>query len=548
MTASWQERLLGQTVGHYRIVKCLGSGGMGAVFLGEHPRIQSQVAVKILHRRYVAEPSIVRRFLDEARAVNRVGHPGIVRIHDSGTDENVGVYLVMELLQGQTLLACLEAVGMLDPDLVARWLRQAAGALAAAHGEGIIHRDLKPSNIFLVDDAEVVGGWRVKVLDFGVAKLIEDQDSGGGQTRTGMVIGSPQYMSPEQCLDAKAVDARSDIFSLGVIGHLLLAGQLPFPGKSVGQVLLSHRQGPATPLRQLRPEVPEALEACITRAMAMEPDDRFGTMLEMEAALRRAHTRVRKQEDETKKASPAAVSVTNKAVPAPTPTIKEPASEAERPARITARQDSPPENKEASPLEAGTLLHDGPVADLLQPSQPDEASSDLHEAGTMLLQPEQELAPPVEAATLIEPEAVEPPPRPEPEEDTATAVSSPDVPTEKERPSMTKLFMLGALTALLVVGAAAVLILGHEAPPYPDGPPPAVPAPAPAPTPDLPAPPAPDLSIPDQGPDLAAPDLPPPPDASVAKPDKKIVKKKRKKRRPRKKPKRRSKSLPYQEL
>ncbi len=280
-----EDAAIGTTVANYEIVECLGRGGMGAVYLAEHVTIQSLVAIKVLRGDHVSDPSVVKRFLDEARAVNRVGHPGIVQIHDCGTQEDLGAYLIMEYLQGTTLLQLFNDEGPLTPELTVRILGQAAAALAAAHEAGIIHRDIKPSNVHLIANADIIGGWQVKLLDFGVAKLVED-DPLSADTRTGTVLGSPQFMSPEQCLDSKKVDGRTDIFALGVIGYLMLTGKLPFPGESLGKVITAHLDTTPEPVRQLRPEVPEALERALARALARDREDRFDTVAAFGEAVR----------------------------------------------------------------------------------------------------------------------------------------------------------------------------------------------------------------------------------------------------------------------
>ena len=191
----------------------------------------------------------------------------------------------MEYLQGTTLLDLFNQGGPLAPDLVVRVLSQASAALAAAHEAGIIHRDLKPSNLYLTANPDMLGGWQVKVLDFGVAKLVED-DPFSDSTRTGTVLGSPQFMSPEQCLDSKRVDGRTDVFALAAIGYLMLTGELPFKGESLGQIIAAHMDATPTPIRELRPEVPGALEGALTRALARAREERFETMAAFDEALR----------------------------------------------------------------------------------------------------------------------------------------------------------------------------------------------------------------------------------------------------------------------
>ena len=274
------ESLIGKTLGNYRIIKCLGAGGVGAVFLGEYPRIESLVAIKVLLPRFVENEQMVRRFLDEARAVNVVQHPGMVRIHDIGTDPELGKYLVMEFLKGQTLTDRLRQAGTLEVETAVRMTQQAASALGAAHSVGIIHRDLKPANLYLCPDPEMIGGERVKLLDFGVAKLRLD-DAMDGMTRTGSVFGSPQYMSPEQCIDAKNVDGRTDIYSLAVISYVMLTRRMPFEAKTFGQLVIMHQTQQPTPLRHFRPELPEALEQVIMRGLSVDRQLRQESMAQL---------------------------------------------------------------------------------------------------------------------------------------------------------------------------------------------------------------------------------------------------------------------------
>ena len=170
---------IGKTVGSYRLVRRLGVGGMGAVYLGEHPEISSRVAIKILLPSFIRDEVVVGRFIDEARAANRIGHPGIVRVHDCGRHEDLGVYLVMEYLEGQTLTQRLKQQRRFPPEVVVRVIQQAGSAIAAAHAAGIVHRDIKPSNLFLSRDPDMPGGERVKVLDFGVAKLLDKSSALG---------------------------------------------------------------------------------------------------------------------------------------------------------------------------------------------------------------------------------------------------------------------------------------------------------------------------------------------------------------------------------
>ena len=272
------DRFLGKQVGAYRLVRRLGVGGMASVYLGEDAGIGDPVAIKILHRRHVTDVEMVRRFFDEARAANRIEHPGIVRVFYCDRSDEVGVYPVMELLEGKTLLARWWERQGLETTLVVRVLDQVASAMEAAHAQGVIHRDLKASNVFLARDPSAPGGERAKVLDFGVAKLLR----GGAGTRTGYSLGTVSYMPPEQLLDAKNVDARADIYALGVMGYFLLSGRYPYDDEQINRFLL----GESLP-RPTLDAAPPPLARVILKAMEHDRERRHPTMAAFRAALRR---------------------------------------------------------------------------------------------------------------------------------------------------------------------------------------------------------------------------------------------------------------------
>ena len=288
MIDSDTDHLIGKSVGNYRIVKCLGKGGMGAVYHAEHPEIESKVAIKVLLPRFVSAPDIVKRFFDEARAVNRIGHPGIVRIHDCNEEDGVGVYLVMEMLEGETVSERFEAKGKLTIDVVVRLMQQVASALDASHKAGIVHRDLKPANIFIVPDPDIPGGERVKILDFGIAKLLEEHGSIKSGTETGAIIGSPLYMSPEQCIDSKNVDHRADIYSLGAIAYRMLSGEYPYEADTLGKLIIKHYKGTVRPIGELVPDLPSDLEWVIKEAMEVDREDRTQSMADLRLAVQEA--------------------------------------------------------------------------------------------------------------------------------------------------------------------------------------------------------------------------------------------------------------------
>jgi len=276
--------MVGDIVGNYRIVRKIGEGGMGAVYLAEHTLLARPAAIKVLLRELSHRDELVTRFFNEARAASAVKHPGIVEIYDFGHHGDGSAYIVMELLEGESLSTRLRGHGVMAEARAASLCRQVGGALAAAHAKGIVHRDLKPDNIFNVRDADVAGGERAKVLDFGIAKLASDQPGQQSMTRTGMVMGTPAYMAPEQCKGAGNVDQRSDLYALGCILFEMVCGRPPFIAEGAGEVMAHHIFTPPPPPSSIAPVTP-MLEQIILRALAKDPDHRFRTAEEMIAAL-----------------------------------------------------------------------------------------------------------------------------------------------------------------------------------------------------------------------------------------------------------------------
>lgn len=246
---------IGKYIGNYRLVRLLGEGSMGMVFEGVHDGVGGRAAIKILRPEITGREDIAARFFNEARAANAGQHPGIVRIFDSGYTPEGVAFLCMEYLDGQSLRARLLEVKKFPIRDALRVGKQIASALLAAHRKNIIHRDLKPDNIMLVQDPDLPGGERVKILDFGVAKITENLGAMPMNTRTGMVLGTPIYMAPEQCRGAKGVTDRSDVYSLGVILYRLLAGRPPFLSQSTGDLLAMHLMDAVPPLQQHTPSV-----------------------------------------------------------------------------------------------------------------------------------------------------------------------------------------------------------------------------------------------------------------------------------------------------
>ncbi len=281
----------GASIGPYRVIRKLGEGGMGAVFLGEHTLIGRLAAIKVLLPELSSKRDSVDRFFNEARAATVISDPGIVQVFDFGFTAEKVAYIVMELLEGEALDRRLERLGMLAPADALRITRQVAGSLGAAHAAGIIHRDLKPENLYMIRDPEAPGGERPKILDFGIAKL-GDTVPDRVRTRTGAVLGTPVYMSPEQCDGAGRIDHRADVYSLGCVLFHLLIGRPPFDLPGVGAIISAHlREPPPVPSTLVSP-LPAGLDELVLRCLAKSPADRFATMLELQQACDAALARI----------------------------------------------------------------------------------------------------------------------------------------------------------------------------------------------------------------------------------------------------------------
>ena len=274
------DSLLGKTLaGKYRIDERLSGGGMGTVYRGTHVLMDKTVAVKVLRPSLAADEKIVARFSREARAASKISHPHALSVTDFGEGEDGVVFLVMEYLSGKTLKEIIRLEGPLPLPRAVEILRQVGGALAAAHAEGVVHRDLKSDNIMLLSSS---GTDYAKVLDFGIAKIKEPEGAyDPGLTAPDLVIGTPQYMSPEQCSQSPDIDARSDIYSLGVILYEMLVGHVPFIGDSPTTIMLKHLQQPPPSVLAERNDVPEAIGHVVGRALEKRPEDRYKTVGEL---------------------------------------------------------------------------------------------------------------------------------------------------------------------------------------------------------------------------------------------------------------------------
>ena len=276
--------MIGERYGNYLAISLLGEGGMGAVYLAEHPGIGRKVAIKVLRSELDHDPQLLIRFLNEARAANAIRHPNIIEVLDSGTTERGASYLVMELLEGESLSARIKRLSRLDERSAIEIAMQTASGLGAAHAKGIIHRDLKPDNLFVIPEESDAARERVKILDFGIAKL-HAMAGDSLKTRTGTLMGTPVYMSPEQCLGTKEVDHRSDVYSLGIIIYEMLAGRPPFVSEGFGELLSMHLHEPPPSLREFAPQVSAGVEFVVTRMLAKKADDRYSSMADVRAAL-----------------------------------------------------------------------------------------------------------------------------------------------------------------------------------------------------------------------------------------------------------------------
>jgi eukaryotic-like serine/threonine-protein kinase len=272
----------GTQIGAYRVLQQIGEGGMGTVWLAEHTMLGRRAAIKLLHPMFTTRPDIVTRFFNEARAATAITDPGIVQIFDFGHHVDGSAYIAMEMLEGEPLDKRLRRLGRMAPSDALRVMRQVASTLGVAHTRGIVHRDLKPENVFLVRDPEVYGGERAKVLDFGIAKLTGDQSI---KTQTSAVMGTPAYMSPEQCRGAGHVDQRSDVYALGCMIFALTSGGPPFDAEGAGEIIAMHLREPAPLLSSRIPGVPPELDALVARCLAKDPAQRYASGTELAAAI-----------------------------------------------------------------------------------------------------------------------------------------------------------------------------------------------------------------------------------------------------------------------
>lgn len=279
-TSAVQDPLINQRIGDYQVIERIGSGGMGVVYRGIQPIIGKVVAIKVIRATTHEDEGLIQRMLLEARAVNAIGHRGIVDIFGFGQLPNGRHYVVMEYLQGAPLDVWLREQGPLAVDELIALLDEILLPLGAAHSAGVVHRDLKPSNLFVVLHSD--GARHIKLLDFGLAKrTVQDQ----GLTRPGLVLGTPAYMAPEQ-VRGQEVDARADLYSFAVLAYKMATGERPFQENDALGQMEAHVSGRPRPLRELRPELPEALEKLLLKLLEKDPAARPASVKEVRQQLR----------------------------------------------------------------------------------------------------------------------------------------------------------------------------------------------------------------------------------------------------------------------
>ncbi|MBU1240159.1 serine/threonine protein kinase [Myxococcota bacterium] len=266
--------LIGANIGNYEIVSRIGSGAMGMVFEGVHPQIGKRVAIKVLAPHLTHVKSITHRFIQEAKTINKIEHPNIIEIYDFGELDDGRYYYSMELLQGETLSELMKNRNI-SLDEILEIAEEVCDALEAVHEQGIIHRDLKPGNIFLAKKGRKTF---VKVLDFGVAKLLEPGAESEYETSAGSVLGTPVYMAPEQAMGKiSEINSAADIYSVAVIVYRMLSGHLPVYGKNIGEIISKHITADVVPLTTINPLIPQAVSDAVLKGVAKEPGERYPT-------------------------------------------------------------------------------------------------------------------------------------------------------------------------------------------------------------------------------------------------------------------------------
>jgi eukaryotic-like serine/threonine-protein kinase len=274
----------GLVAGKYKLTRLLGRGGMGAVWEGTHNSLGTRVAVKFIDAEYAESPEARSRFENEARAAAKLRSKHVVEVYDHGVSEDGRPFIVMEYLQGEPLDKRLDRVGRLPAKETAHITLQVCRALMKAHAANIVHRDLKPENVFLVWDDEE-GTDIAKVVDFGIAKFTDASQGSSSSTRTGSVLGTPYYMSPEQARGLRSIDYRSDLWSVAVIVYRCIVGTLPFEGEAVGDLLVKLCTAPIPVPSQIVPDAPPGFDAWLAKALSREPSERFSSAAQLADSL-----------------------------------------------------------------------------------------------------------------------------------------------------------------------------------------------------------------------------------------------------------------------
>ncbi len=370
-----EDAMLGRTIaGRFKIERKLGEGGMGAVYKAEHVKMNRPCAIKILSSSALNDPEALPRFTREAQMSSRIDHPNAVTIYDYGESEDGLVYLAMEYLEGETLTKVLEREGKFSIERSIKIARQIGDALEAAHGLTIVHRDLKPDNIMLTAKG---GGDFVKVLDFGIAKMTETEDKRNDLTQAGLIIGTPYYMSPEQVSGDK-LDARSDIFSFGLIVYEMLTGELPFGGQNTQAVMVSRLTTSPRPLRAVNPAIPPAVEVAVMHALERERNVRTASagqfVFELEEALAGRGPDLSKMQTKASTHPQPRPDTASFHSPMPTPpSINNPTMPVESPGPFTPQPQPPiyPTDRAPHPQGYGqTAVEPGPFTPQGQPPMP----------------------------------------------------------------------------------------------------------------------------------------------------------------------------------
>lgn len=281
-----QQAEVARELGQYLLLRRLGEGGMGSVYLAEHRFLRRPCAVKLIRAEQANDEVALARFEREVQSAAGLTHPNTVQIYDYGQSEDGTFYFAMEFLPGIALDELVERHGPLEPGRVIHTLSQLCGALHEAHERGLVHRDLKPGNVMLCERGGVPDV--AKLLDFGLVAALQEPATDPRITQAGMIMGTPDFMSPEQCLGDVSVTQASDIYSLGALGYFLLTGRAPFSGRAAMQTLMAHVNEMPRPITELRPDVPVELAKVIARCLAKEPADRFSDVASLERALSRS--------------------------------------------------------------------------------------------------------------------------------------------------------------------------------------------------------------------------------------------------------------------